>query len=186
MFPSITKINLNQSNKSLKKICDKLGINFQSALNDRPYFDVVFYADDMGINSVFAYIRKGSKEIEFMKSFINMLNDMSFLDEKKADEISKNSKIIDENLEFLLNLKKEDVLLDSAINENESLEELVSRNKKRIKKDKELSKVAEKEKQTENLKMDLDSILDKIDKNGIKSISKVEMAFLKDYSKKLK
>lgn len=108
IFPDILKIDLNQSNKSLRKIFDELGVPFNAVLEDRKLFDVIFYKNNNGVYVVFAYIRKGSTKIEFIEKYINSLKTMDFTDDKRVVEIFNDSKKINENLEYLSNLKKDE------------------------------------------------------------------------------
>lgn len=171
MYPSIVKINLNQSNKELKKICDKLGLPMSEALADRKSFDVVFYSEsEYGFYSIFAYIRKGSSEIEFMKRYISSLKEMDFATDEYFDRVQEDSKKIKENLDYLLNkFDKEEE--ESKSKPKDSLDSILEE--------------ASTEPSKKDIRLTVDNILDKIDKSGLKSLTKKERSYLEEYSKKL-
>jgi hypothetical protein len=78
-FDFILKINLKQSDEELQKLCEKTTLNIDFLKENSEHFSVLYYLQVKKNSFVlFAYSRKNSSKIEFMKDFCEDLFQMKF------------------------------------------------------------------------------------------------------------
>jgi hypothetical protein len=179
----ILRLDLNKSDDELIKIADAFGIDRGAILRDKAHLKTLFFQLDNNLNYIlFAYIRKsGKKGVEYMMSFDKYL--MS-LEDSNLDTFLKIKETFDRvnnNTKYLLGEEVDDKL----IKDEKHLEKLSANidGKKYTPKKKRTSK--KNDVKTTSVELSVDYILDKIDKSGINSLTKVEKNFLDNYSKNL-
>jgi hypothetical protein len=159
----IIRVNLNKSDSELIEIAKLLGINKSDILNDKTKFKSIYFMLDNELQyREFAYIRKNSTRMEYTKSIDKYLNSLPDTDINSIQEIINDFNRINNNTKYLLGEKVDDP--------------------KAIQNEKHLEKLSIK---MNNSNLNIDQILEKISKSGIKSLTALEKKFLEDFSKNI-
>ncbi len=174
----ILRLDLNKSDNELIKIADAFGIDRGAILRDKAHLKTLFFQLDNNLNYIlFAYIRKtGKKGVEYMMAFDKYLMSLEDSNLDTFLNIKETFERVNNNTKYLLGEK-----VDPAdIKDKNHLDKLSAAilDDSSKKKDTKKSDV-------KNTKLNVDSILDKIDTKGINSLTKAEKTFLENYSKNL-
>lgn len=86
---NVVKVDLRKGDDYIRDISYKMGIIPDSLINDKENFDVLFFMLVDGKFYNFAYIRKGEKGINFMKSYYR---ELSKLETSNSDDIVREPK----------------------------------------------------------------------------------------------
>jgi hypothetical protein len=179
----ILKLDLNKSDSELTKIADAFGIDKGAILRDKSHLKTLFFQLDNNLNYIlFAYVRKGKRKgVEYMMSFDKYLMSLEDSNLDTFLNIKETFERVNNNTKYLLGEKvDEDKIKDQDHLKNLSAKNLNDKSPKRKQKKKKVKKESV---NVEQKNINIDSVLDKISKSGIESLSKVEKNFLEDYSK---
>jgi len=175
----ILRLDLNKSDSELVKIADAFGIDKGAILRDKAHLKTLFFQLDNNLNYIlFAYIRKsGKKGVEYMMAFDKYLMSLEDSNVDTFLNIKETFERVNNNTKYLLGEKVDN---PDDIKDKNHLDKLSA-----VIIDDSSKKKDTKKSDVKNTKLNADSILDKIDKKGINSLTKAERAFLEDYSKNL-
>lgn len=180
----IIRINLNKPDSEILKVASLLGIEPSDILHDKAKFKTLYFILDNDLQyRAFAFIRRNSKRMEYSLSMDNYLKSIQDTDINSIKEIKETFDRINNNTKYLLG---EEVDNPEAIKKETHLKGLTAKLNDDKDTDKKNSKKVVKKENTkteDNSVLTLDEILDKISKNGIKSLTKSEKSLLDGYSK---
>ena len=99
---NVVKVDLRKGDDYIRDIAYKLGFDTESFIIDKEDFDVLFFMLVDNRFYQFAYIRKGQKGIEFIKSYYRELSKLEFSTSDDIVREPKEPKVIELNVDSIL------------------------------------------------------------------------------------
>jgi hypothetical protein len=175
----ILRLDLNKSDSELIKIADAFGIDKGAILRDKAHLKTLFFQLDNNLNYIlFAYIRKsGKKGVEYMTAFDKYLMSLEDSNLDTFLNIKETFERVNNNTKYLLGEEVDPADIKDK-NHLDKLSAVITNDNKKPNSKKKDTPV-------NDTNLNVDSILDRIYRKGINSLTQTERTFLDNYSKNL-